>query len=704
MNQGGFKSNAALPPKWLGLEIDHRWLFEADQDGWLHPKSAGFVLGREFFAAEPNRINDPNVVSIRVVVDEEKLPRFGKESTRQIPERNFPNVRNRKLGGLEWLAPIPLYAVVKLEVKSPQEKARIRAMSKQFSNVSLPDAEFVVGSSESLPVPMEPTESNEAHLIELPNRLDAVQGAMAMAIWGVPHIESWIEALRHALSLDAESTSRKMWDLDAPWLRFPWLLEQMPCSQEFDTKLWEAAVTFQYKNVRSPNKLVESIAQQFEDDNTCGEVQRWAQKTERLLSAKESFGPIISEAGLAIQLVLLRADPTDFRTWSVDLPALSPATLWAGAMLCGWRHGYRALDNHFRGTANLREFLTTRALVASWISKGKELLPKEQREPLRSMHEPGCYQLSWRKRPILRKRWKSRAKWSVANFASNSVEQAAKEVARQFGRNCLKRTLLLRDCVMPTSGDGQLSIDKNQQLTVSHSVELALPSEAQVIETFDCDEFRRELASKTGVVPDPPEESEAKLEDIPGLVYKANFISRDDELELVRRIDEGEWDAPLARRVQHYGWRYDYKQRQVHPSLYLGLLPDWAAKLSRRLVDEGFVDDLPDQLIVNEYLRDQGIGQHTDNPNSFAEQVVTISLLETWGMVFRLPGSKIRIEKELERGSIAVLTGDSRYKWTHEIPKRKYERVGVEGSRLLRGRRISLTFRKTRLADPGLFV
>ena len=92
----------------------------------------------------------------------------------------------------------------------------------------------------------------------------------------------------------------------------------------------------------------------------------------------------------------------------------------------------------------------------------------------------------------------------------------------------------------------------------------------------------------------------------------------------------------------------------------LGELPEWARELGRRLVDEGLMRDLPDQVIVNEYRGKQGISRHIDQPRSFAEHVATISLLETWGMVFRRRGSKEKVEKPLERRSVAVLTGDAR--------------------------------------------
>ena len=65
-------------------------------------------------------------------------------------------------------------------------------------------------------------------------------------------------------------------------------------------------------------------------------------------------------------------------------------------------------------------------------------------------------------------------------------------------------------------------------------------------------------------------------------------------------------------------------------------------------------------------------------------------------MVFRERGDDRgrKVTQRLDRRSAAIMTGDARYRWTHEIPKRKYE-----PGRVARGRRISLTFRKV-LAPP----
>eukprot|EP01087_Luapelamoeba_hula_P016790 TRINITY_DN5196_c0_g1_i1.p3 TRINITY_DN5196_c0_g1~~TRINITY_DN5196_c0_g1_i1.p3 ORF type:complete len:178 (+),score=48.22 TRINITY_DN5196_c0_g1_i1:13-546(+) len=45
----------------------------------------------------------------------------------------------------------------------------------------------------------------------------------------------------------------------------------------------------------------------------------------------------------------------------------------------------------------------------------------------------------------------------------------------------------------------------------------------------------------------------------PGLVYVAQLFSAEEQAQLLRYIDEeGTWLSDLKRRVQHYGFKYDY--------------------------------------------------------------------------------------------------------------------------------------------------
>lgn len=172
-----------------------------------------------------------------------------------------------------------------------------------------------------------------------------------------------------------------------------------------------------------------------------------------------------------------------------------------------------------------------------------------------------------------------------------------------------------------------------------------------------------------------------------GLSAHRDFLSADEEASLIERIDAQPWLDDLARRVQHYGWKYDYKKRKVDQKGRLGPLPPWLDGLAHRLLAAGLVDRLPDQVIVNEYVGNQGIAKHKDCVECFLGAIVTVSLCETWAMVFHGPNGE-RLELPLERCSAVALDGPARMQWQHEIPKRKNE-----GKRP-RTRRLSLTFRK----------
>ena len=692
--------NEKTPSDWLGIETDHRRLLEAGQDEWLHPRSAGFWLGQGCFVSEPGQAATPNAIRVRMVFDPKKLPLFdmARSGAGRIVERSESG--NETVVG--WLAPIPLYAVTKMEVSSREEKTRLLALVREFSNVTLPEVGLDVGNAKAFDVPSRSLgESN----LELPESLDAIQGAMAMAAWAVPRVDPWIEALQWALNQDTEGATRKVAALAAPWLRFPWCDDVALSVDEGKAGLWSAAVSTlrsPTSSGKSPAHLADVIAKNACAGRACEGTEEWLGRTRRIIAAEETFGPGQEDAGLAIQLVLLRPEPMEFRTWSHDLPWLPPGIWWAAAVLCGWRHGYRALDKRFKGGAVLREFLATRALSASWGNRGEDLLPTLQRASLKRRGEEGCFSLKWGERSVLRKRWHARAKWYRANLSDEVVGKAARHLASELGWKCLTQRVRLRAGRIPIIGEGGVRVDDHGDLVVGGAVQLELPAEARLVEELDESEFRRALASEAGTVCDPPARRLGE-EDIPGLIYRRDFIETDEERSLVTLIDQCEWSRQLKRRVQHYGWRYDYRQREIDASMRLGALPDWAADLGQRLVDEGLLSELPDQLIVNEYKGSQGIRPHIDH-HGFAEQVATISLVESWSMVFRLRHTKRKIGKSLEQRSVAVLTGDARYKWTHEIPARKYEREGGDHTRIRRERRISLTFRKVKGADGALLT
>ena len=184
---------------------------------------------------------------------------------------------------------------------------------------------------------------------------------------------------------------------------------------------------------------------------------------------------------------------------------------------------------------------------------------------------------------------------------------------------------------------------------------------------------------------------------IPGLRYVPDFVAGPAEVKLLAAVDGMGWRADLKRRVQHYGYRYDYKARKVDPSMYLGPLPAWAGPLATRLAAAGYMDQAPDQLIVNEYEPGQGISAHVDCVPCFGPVIGSVTLGSACTMEFSALEGAAAESLRLERGSLVILAGEARYRWRHAIPGRKTDRVA--GQAVARGRRVSLTFR-TVVVEP----
>lgn len=184
---------------------------------------------------------------------------------------------------------------------------------------------------------------------------------------------------------------------------------------------------------------------------------------------------------------------------------------------------------------------------------------------------------------------------------------------------------------------------------------------------------------------------------IAGLLLVPDFIDREQERRLLETVDNELWSSELKRRVQHYGYRYDYKSRAVRSECYLGPLPDWLAELAVGLVERGVMPEVPDQVIVNEYMPGQGIAAHVDCPPCFGEHIASLSLGSQCLMEFTSLDKAERGTVPLPGRSLLALRGAARYGWKHAIPPRQSDSIG--GRRVPRGRRVSLTFRKVILAQ-----
>lgn len=184
---------------------------------------------------------------------------------------------------------------------------------------------------------------------------------------------------------------------------------------------------------------------------------------------------------------------------------------------------------------------------------------------------------------------------------------------------------------------------------------------------------------------------------ISGLRYVPEFVTEEEAQEIGRRIEEAEWSGELSRRVQHYGYKYDYKTRRIRREMSVGPLPSWLRELGERLQNAGVFAAVPDQVIVNEYVPGQGIAAHIDCEPCFGDTVASLSLGSSCVMDFTHLHSDQVESVLLEPRSVVVLKEDARYQWKHGIAKRKQDRYN--GKIYTRGKRLSLTFRVVTLAE-----
>jgi len=185
----------------------------------------------------------------------------------------------------------------------------------------------------------------------------------------------------------------------------------------------------------------------------------------------------------------------------------------------------------------------------------------------------------------------------------------------------------------------------------------------------------------------------AKVTKIPRLTLIPQFVSALEEKNLLGWIDKQPWSTTLSRRVQQYGFAYDYTNLNAVPASTTAI-PAELTPLMDKLT--AHMSRKPDQVIINEYMPGQGIAHHIDHVTHFGPVVCSVSLGSACVMEFKHKRTAEIKEIVLEPKSALVLTGEARYDWMHSIPKRRTDRVGTR--KIQRTRRVSITFRLMKTA------
>ncbi|XP_037697248.1 alkylated DNA repair protein alkB homolog 8 isoform X2 [Choloepus didactylus] len=203
----------------------------------------------------------------------------------------------------------------------------------------------------------------------------------------------------------------------------------------------------------------------------------------------------------------------------------------------------------------------------------------------------------------------------------------------------------------------------------------------------------------------------------PGLMVVEEIISSEDEKMLLKSINWAEntdnrnvQKSLKHRRVKHFGYEFHYENNNVDRGKPLpGGLPYICDSILEKWLKEGYIKQKPDQLTINQYEPGHGIPAHIDTHSAFEDEIISLSLGAEIVMDFKHPDG-VTVPVMLPRRSLLVMTGESRYLWTHGITPRKFDTVQASKSRKSgtitsdvgdltlskRGIRTSFTFRKVR--------
>lgn len=226
--------------------------------------------------------------------------------------------------------------------------------------------------------------------------------------------------------------------------------------------------------------------------------------------------------------------------------------------------------------------------------------------------------------------------------------------------------------------------------------------------------------------------------EIPGIFVVRDFISQNEHDQILRELrltgnaevgDVGpspiDWEVLARRRVAHYNRRFyygsnhlgevagkDLGQNQQLPRFYEPLrlrlaMQDPSVVIADKSaswpVPETF---LCDQLTINHYPHSGdgkspgGIAHHVDAHRPFDDIIFSLSLKSHTVMEFkRWDETRSHVGIFLPPMALLIMTGEARYGWTHCIAENRMDFVSDEVKPMLRGDRVSLTWRMGRVSE-----
>ncbi|XP_004448347.1 alpha-ketoglutarate-dependent dioxygenase alkB homolog 4 [Dasypus novemcinctus] len=202
----------------------------------------------------------------------------------------------------------------------------------------------------------------------------------------------------------------------------------------------------------------------------------------------------------------------------------------------------------------------------------------------------------------------------------------------------------------------------------------------------------------------------------PGVTLIEDFVSREEEAEMVRLMDRDPWKlSQSGRRKQDYGPKVNFRKQKLKIADFTGL-PSFSQETVRRMgLYPGLEDFRPVEQCNLDYCPERGsaIDPHLDDSWLWGERLVSLNLLSSTvlsmsreasgclllcsapsGSAEALVGGvmafsrsvlcrEVEVAIPVPRRSLLVLTGAARHEWQHAIHRRH-----------IAARRVCATFRE----------
>ena len=185
-----------------------------------------------------------------------------------------------------------------------------------------------------------------------------------------------------------------------------------------------------------------------------------------------------------------------------------------------------------------------------------------------------------------------------------------------------------------------------------------------------------------------------------GLYYINSINNEMNELKdknTIEELDKYKWEylskSANSRKVQHYGYKYDYKTYNIYEKTIdlPEIVNTYKKYLTNKCLELNIIDEKYDfnQCIINNYDAGQGISSHIDI-KKYGDVIGCFTIGSGATMRFKNDSFEL-YDIYVEPDSLYIMSNEARYKWRHEMIARKSD--NVNGNKIKRSRRISITFR-----------